>query len=386
VVQDLYEPGSTFKIVTASAALEEGVVEPSDRIDVSAGLIRFGSRVINDDRRNGVLSFEDVIVKSSNVGAIKVGLRLGPERLSAYVRQFGFGRSLSPDFRGENPGIVWDASKLNDSALASVSMGYQVGVTPLQMAAAVSVVANGGSLIEPRVVRAVVRDGERVQVPHKVLGRVISANTAAELTGIMEAVVDRGTAQRAQVPGFTVAGKTGTASKVVDGRYSRSDYNVSFAGFVPSRKPMFTITVVIDTPRATAAYGGVVAAPIFQRIADAALRHYGVPPTVNPPPAILADRNNEVRELPATTVAGSRNVIVDAVSTRNATVVPDLTGLGARDALRALAALGIEAELRGNGVVVAQDPEPGSPVRRGVSGALWLARQMPTPEPEDDRP
>jgi cell division protein FtsI (penicillin-binding protein 3) len=133
-VTDLYEPGSTFKLVTASAAIEEGVMSPSDPVDVSQGFIRFRGRQIDDDHRYGVLSFADVIVKSSNVGAIKVGLKLGAHRLDEYVRRFGFGRvSSSPDFPGESPGIVWNPNRLNDSALASVSMGYQVGVTPLQM-------------------------------------------------------------------------------------------------------------------------------------------------------------------------------------------------------------------------------------------------------------
>ena len=146
-VQDYYEPGSTFKIVTASAAFEEKAVTPDTIIDASAGNIRFGSRVINDDHNYGVLSFADVIVKSSNVGAIKVALRLGPQKIGDYVKRFGFGRPTSPDFRGESPGMVWDPDSLNDSALASVAMGYQVGVTPLQMATAVSAVANGGQLV-----------------------------------------------------------------------------------------------------------------------------------------------------------------------------------------------------------------------------------------------
>src|SRR4029453_16121673 len=128
------------------------------QIDVSAGMIRFGSRQIDDMHRYGVLSFSDVIVKSSNVGAIKIGLRLGPERLGRYINRFGFGQTLLPDFKGENPGIVWNPAKLDASALASVSMGYQVGVTPVQMATAVSSIANGGTLYEPRVVRATITD------------------------------------------------------------------------------------------------------------------------------------------------------------------------------------------------------------------------------------
>src|SRR5262249_54242043 len=140
-IQDLYEPGSTFKIVTASAALQEKLMTPDSPVETSPGKIRFGSRVIDEDKGHnyGLLTFADVIVKSSNVGAIKIGLKVGPDRMTEYVRRFGFGRSASPDFRGESPGIVWAASKLSDSALASVSMGYQIGVTPLQVAAAYSV-------------------------------------------------------------------------------------------------------------------------------------------------------------------------------------------------------------------------------------------------------
>jgi cell division protein FtsI (penicillin-binding protein 3) len=386
-IQDLYEPGSTFKIVTASAALEERVVRPRDQIDVSTGFIRFGSRVISDTPRHRVpLSFEDVIVQSSNVGAIKVGLRLGPQRLGAYVNRFGFGRPSSPDFRGENPGIVWNPSQLTESALASVSIGYQVGVTPLQMAAAVSSVANGGKLIEPRLVRAVIRDGKRAPVPHKVLRRTISPETAAQLTSMMEAVVERGTAKRAQIRGYTIAGKTGTAAKVVNGRYSRSDYNVSFVGFVPSRAPLFTIIIVIDSPRTVSAYGGVIAAPVFQRIADRALRHHGVPPSIHAAPPLLVTRQREAdgpapldsrslaRGRPATGPARLPLVTLASASDDSALLVPDLQGLSARDALRLLARLGLSGSLHGTGIVVAQRPEPGTPVERGTSAALWLAR------------
>jgi cell division protein FtsI/penicillin-binding protein 2 len=249
-VQDIYEPGSTFKVVTASAALEERVVTVDDVIDVSGGQIRFGSRVIDDTHDYGSLSFTDVMVKSSNVGAIKVGLSLGAERLGLYVRRFGFGRALSPDFPGETTGIVWDPAKLDSSALASMAMGYQIGVTPLQMVAAVSSVANGGDLIQPRVVRALIRDGKRFDVTPTVLGRTITKDTAATVTGIMEQIVERGTATYAQIDGYTIAGKTGTASKLVNGRYSTSDYYASFVGFLPSRKPVATIIVVLDSPRA----------------------------------------------------------------------------------------------------------------------------------------
>jgi cell division protein FtsI (penicillin-binding protein 3) len=393
-VQDLYEPGSTFKVVTASAAFEEKVIRPDDQIDVSAGNIRFGARVIDDEHNYGVLSFSDVLVRSSNVGAIKVGLMLGPERLGFYMRRFGFGRRTSPDFPGESAGIMWDPDRLTDSALASVSMGYQVGVTPLQMAAAVSSIANGGEMFEPRIVRAVIADGIRTPVPHKVVRRTVSAGTAATLTGIMEEVVSRGTGTQAQVPGFTTAGKTGTAQKVVDGRYSHSEYNASFVGFIPSRDPAFVIVVVVDSPHGpNAYYGGTVAAPIFQRIADAALRHKGIPPSVNPAPPVLVARRDEPREQ---ATSGSldfargrlldvarggpaeRPAIVTLAGAADGTgaLFPDLRGLGARDALRILARLGLTARVVGAGVVVEQEPEAGSPIRRGSGATLRLDRDL----------
>ena len=220
-IQDTYEPGSTFKVVTASAAIEEGLIRTTDLIDCNPGYISFGPRKIYDTHHYGLLPFIEVIAKSSNVGAIKVGQRLGADRLGVYINRFGFGQVLGSDFRGASSGIVWNPARLDPSALASVSMGYQVGVTPLQMAIAISVVANGGELLVPHVVRAFIQNGHREEVPRKVVRRAISADTAATLTEIMEAVVERGTAKKlADVEGFTVAGKTGTASKLVNGRYS----------------------------------------------------------------------------------------------------------------------------------------------------------------------
>ena len=380
-IQDLYEPGSTFKIVTASAALEQKLLKPTDMVDTNPGVIRFGSRVVDEDKHHnyGVLSFTDVIVRSSNVGAIKIGLRVGSERLGLYARRFGFGHPTSPDFPSESPGILWDPVKQSESALASMAMGYQVGVTPLQMASAVSSVANGGELVQPRVVRAVIRDGARRPVPRKVLGRAIDAATAADVTAIMEAVVERGTGRSAQIDGYTVAGKTGTAQKVVNGRYSNTDYNVSFVGFVPSRKPVFTIVVVVDSPHKVPPYGATVAAPIFKRIATAAMRQYGVPPSINPAPALLVARREAegTHEQPTSTAGITPNIVtVDGGAHAAEGFVPDLRGLSARDALRTLSRLGMSARLNGTGIVVRQLPEAGAPIDRDTSSTLWLERQL----------
>ena len=376
-IQDLYEPGSTFKVVTASAALEEHVMDPDDPIDCAPGHISFGSRVINDVHPYGVLSFTDVIVKSSNVGAIKVGSRLGPERLGRYVSRFGFGQPIGPDFRGESPGIVWNPARLDPSALASVSMGYQVGVTPLQMAAAVSSVANGGSLVEPRVVRAFIKDGRRVPVTRKVLRQTVSSATAAELTTIMEAVVERGTAKAAQIDGYTIAGKTGTAAKLTNGRYSQSDYNASFVGFVPSRKPSVTIIVVIDSPHGAGYYGGTVAAPVFRRIAEGTLRHLGVPPTINPATPVLAARHDEPAAPVVQQPINDAERVAPAAPAVQPGVMPDLRGQGAREALRVLMRIGATARVVGRGFVVEQLPAAGEPLGIGEMSVLTLGRQAP---------
>jgi cell division protein FtsI (penicillin-binding protein 3) len=382
-VQDVYEPGSTFKLVTASAALEEKVMRPTDMIDTGGGSITIGSRKPIHEAQGhnyGTLSFTDVIVKSSNIGAIKIGLRVGTERLSRYVARFGFGTRLSPDFPGENAGLVGQPAKWSDSTLASVSMGYEIGVTPLQMASAASTVANGGELVQPRIVRAVIdADGRRL-VPRKVLRQVTSPETAAEMTAIMEEVVTQGTGKMALLEDFTVAGKTGTANKVQDGHYLKNDYNCSFVGFVPSRKPALTILVVIDTPRGpNPAFGGTVSAPIFRRIAEPALRYLGVAPNVNPAPPVLIARHDAGREI---TVAGPTAPLaimpVASPSWPGQVVLPELRGLGLREALRVLARLGITPRVSGEGVVIDQDPLPGTALESG--GACRLALGRPAAE------
>ena len=372
-IQDIYEPGSTFKIVTSAAALEEGIVTRDESFDVSAGVIRVGRSVVRDMHSYNVLSFDDLIIKSSNVGAIKVGLRLGPERLSRYVRRFGFGQSLSRDFPAESPGLVTSPTHLTDQGVASVSMGYQVAVTPLQMAAAANAVANGGELLEPQVVRAVIRNGIRVETPRRVIRRAISPETAAELTNIMEAVVERGTARAAKIPGYDVAGKTGTAEKLIDGHYSNVDHNASFVGFVPSRQPVLTILVMIDTPRGDVYTGGAVAAPVFQRIADAALRHLAVPHTVNPTtPFLVAPRL--AGPLAQTRIQPPAVLVPGAEVTEGHGLMPDLRGMSAREAVGALGSLGLVTRMEGVGFVNEHVPGPGAAVDRGMTATIWLER------------
>src|SRR3954447_7236607 len=370
-VQDLYEPGSTFKVVTASAAIEEKLMPIDAIIDVSGGQIRVDkSRIVHDTHNYGALSFTDVIVKSSNVGAIKIGFKLGKERLSEYVNRYGFGHPVSPDFPSESPGIVWRSDKWTDSALASVSMGYQIGVTPLQMLAAVSARPNGGKYVEPRVVRAVYKDNRRYAVQPKVVRETISADTAATMTSIMEGVVERGTAKAAQIPGYTIAGKTGTAAKLVNGHYSSSDWNASFVGFLPSRDPAVAIIVVTDSPHTKGHTGGVVSAPVFKRIAEATLQYLGIGPTINPPSPVMVARQDDDGTDPESAVP-----VVSLVVDGPPGTVPDLRGLSARDALHRLVNVGMTARVTGDGFVVAQAPAAGAPIDGEAVCRLVLERR-----------
>ncbi len=392
-VQDLYEPGSTFKVVTVSAALEDKLMTPDTLIDTNPGRIQVApGRIVteNENHNYQVIPLSQVIVRSSNIGAIKIGWKVGAERMSRYVGLYGFGHPVSRDFPGESPGIVWRPEKLNDGGLASVSMGYQVGVTPLQIVAAVSSVANGGEYMEPRVIRAVYRDNRRFVVPPHDERRIVSRDTAAAMTAIMEGVVseEHGTAPKAQISGFTVAGKTGTAAKLVNGHYSHSEYNASFVGFVPSRDPAVAIVVVIDSPHGPNRYfGGTVSAPIFKRIAESTLRYLGVGQTINPIPPVLVARHEDDSAGPPNLADGPSAVDAPAVSlvSDGPGTMPDLRGLSAREALHKMLRLGLTARIDGNGFVVSQEPAAGTPLDYVSAGRVTLSR-LPGGRQDQARP
>jgi cell division protein FtsI (penicillin-binding protein 3) len=281
-VTDLYEPGSTFKIVTAAAALEEGVVKPSDIIDCGDGEIEVCGRVIHDaHKEGGHKTFAEVIQKSSNVGTIKVAMKLGQARLYKYATAFGFGRKTGVDLPGEVSGKLRELKYWSGMSLASVSIGQEVNVTPLQMLTALNCIANGGSYVRPYIVSRIASDGgEPIDRPERAAPRqVISKSTAAKLAAILSNVVeDGGTAVEARIRGWQVAGKTGTAQKFDPGlrRYSREKYIGSFVGFAPADEPRISAIVVVNEPRGQY-YGGLVAAPAFKNIVEKTLTHMRVP-------------------------------------------------------------------------------------------------------------
>ena len=277
---DTYEPGSTMKLMVAAAALEERVMMPGSMLFGENGRMTIANTTIHDHEKLGWMTFAQMIQKSSNIGAAKTGMLLGDQRLYRYLQAFGFGQRTDIDLPGEVAGLLKSPREWHRRSLASISMGQEVGVTPLQMITAVSAIANDGVLMKPYVV-AGVRD-QKGQVVKEILPQVrrrtVSPATARMLTGIMEGVVTSGTGTKAAIPGFRVAGKTGTAQKVDPrtGTYSSALSIGSFVGFVPADAPRLAIIVVIDEPQGEA-WGGVVAAPVFRRVGEQVLTYMGVP-------------------------------------------------------------------------------------------------------------
>jgi cell division protein FtsI (penicillin-binding protein 3) len=377
-VADAYEPGSIFKIFTAAAALQEGVVDPDETIDCGGGFIEIAGTRIDDHRVFDRLTFRDVIAKSSDIGVIRVAQRLGRESFNRYMRAFGFGTATGVELPGESSGLLRPPSRWSALSLASLSFGQEVGVTALQITAAVGAVANGGYLMKPFVVRALEDAAGRVVKSYKPVAvrRVLEPRTVEVLTDLLKGVVRNGTGEKAAVPGYTVAGKTGTAQKIDgSGRYSMADHIASFVGFVPASRPALVILVSLDTPRGALNHGGDVAAPVFARVAEDALRHLAVP-SEDPERVLRATAHRVLSTTPAAYRPAAPGA---AAAEADPTVMPDLTGRPAREAAIAAARRGLAVELRGSGRVVAQVPEPGTRLEPGMVCLLRLSRNPVTP-------
>src|SRR6266705_1442100 len=279
-LQSIYEPGSTFKIVAYSAAIEKGLVKPDDKIDWQMGQITVAGRLIHDGHPYGVLTVADALAKSSNVGAIKLGLLVGNESMYEYMKRLGFGSRTGIDLAGESPGLLRTVNHWQPSSIGSLAMGQEVGVTPLQMATAYSALANGGLLVKPHLVREVrTPDGAVVFQAKTESRRALKPETAAAMRGMFEGVTLHGTARKAQLNGYTAAGKTGTAQKIdpKTRTYSATKFVGSFVGFAPVNNPAVVIIVVIDEPLGSY-HGGDVAAPVFREIAEQILPDLAVTP------------------------------------------------------------------------------------------------------------
>ena len=291
-----FEPGSVFKIVTAAACLEEKVVSFEDVIFCEQGSWYVRGHTLHDHRPHGDMSFREVIEKSSNIGTVKTAMLLGEESLYKRIKLFGFGEKTEINLPGEISGLVRPLSGWSKYSITAIPIGHEVGATPIQLACAVSVIANGGILVKPRIISKIVDSDNHIimEFTPTVKRRVISEETADKVTELMEGVILRGTGKRARIPDYRAGGKTGTASKTEpSGRYSKSKYVASFIGFAPVDDPVVAVCVMVDEPHPQY-FGGTVAGPVFKEIVNATLRYLQIPPGSDKPDKeiILAAKRN----------------------------------------------------------------------------------------------
>lgn len=288
---DMVEPGSTFKIVVASGALNEGTVKESTGIFCENGAFAYGGRILRDHHGYGTMNVHDILVKSSNIGSAKMAMMMGDTKFYEYVRRFGFGDRTGIELPGEIPGLVHPPHRWDKLTITRMPMGHSIAVTPLQITMSMSVIANGGHLMAPQIVRSIEDSDGRVveERPARIVRDVVPAKTAAFVSEALSGVVgEGGTAQLAKVAGFTVAGKTGTAQKVSPhGGYAAGKYVVSFVGYMPQENPRFVCLVLVDDAKIASNlnYGGLVAAPIFSRIGERAARYLDLVPVLRAEPA-----------------------------------------------------------------------------------------------------
>ncbi len=409
----VYEPGSTFKLITLSAAIESHLTRPSELIDCQMGSITLSRHVIHDHKRFGALTVADVLAHSSDVGSIKLGLRLGDERFYRYIRSFGFGSKTGVGLQGEEHGLIQPPSTWSGISIGEISIGQEIGVTALQLTNAYAAIANGGVLLKPRMVREVF-SGNVHEIPPSDAGRrVVSPETAAIMRQMLAGVVEHGTGAGSRLDGYTSGGKTGTAQKIdANGHYSHSQYVASFVGMAPAEHPAVVILVAIDTPVGQI-YGAEVAGPAFKSIAQQTLGYLKVPHDTQTqmvlasaagrpyPPRIegakglsspmkslaeaQAARNDEADDAPprielaSDALPGSAGSAAPApgalvVDEGARVAVPDLSHLAVRQAVERCQRAGLDPIIHGSGLEVQQAPPAGSRVAPGSPIALDFAR------------
>jgi cell division protein FtsI (penicillin-binding protein 3) len=394
----LYEPGSTFKLITLAAAFDQGITRPEEVFDCENGAVYVAGHRIRDHKPFGLLTVSNILAQSSDVGAIKIALRLGAPKFYDYIRAFGFGQLTGVDLPGESKGLLRRLESWSAVSIGSISMGQEVGVTPVQLISAVSAIANGGMLYKPHVV-AELRRGDKVLPAEGQLApadpkRVIRPETAATLRRLMEGVILDGTGTRAHLEGWTAAGKTGSAQKIdpATGRYSHTQLIASFTGFAPISNPAVTILVSLDSPVGEHE-GGQVAAPVFKRIAEQVLPYLDVPRDVpvgarllnasykkgqNDDEAALSDFTPadfsaqpdqppaEFTEASAKDGNGGALPVTVAVEESGDIAVPDFAGKTMREVTEACLRLGLDPILVGSGLAVNQKPAAEAKLRRGA--------------------
>ncbi|HEV2289425.1 MAG TPA: penicillin-binding transpeptidase domain-containing protein [Candidatus Acidoferrales bacterium] len=395
-VADAYEPGSIFKTILLSAAIEEGVARPSELVDCQMGSIVVAGRLIHDHKAYGLLSVEQILAFSSDVGSIKIALRLGAPKYYEYIRSFGFGQPTGIKLPGENRGLLRPLDDWTATSIGYTAIGQELSVTPVQMISAESAIANGGLLRSPQVIRKVVRGGEVMLQGQPDPRRVIDERTAATMREMMEQVILQGTGKGfAQPLGYTAAGKTGTAQKIdpATGRYAKRAYEDSFIGFAPLNNPVVTILVNLDSPE-NGQEGGPTAGPIFKEVAEQTLAYLNVPHDMPEPPALemaalrkkglmlpgqaLAAKrrasrqlDNPPRKMLGATVPESTTV---ALAEGQAVIVPKLVGQTVRGVTESCSHLGLMPILIGDGIATDQTPDAGTHVLPGTKVTVHFSQ------------
>jgi cell division protein FtsI/penicillin-binding protein 2 len=407
-ITDQFEPGSTFKAVVVSAALEERMSTPTTMYDACNGACDFGGFTIHDSHPHGMLTLADAVRFSSNIVAGKLGVRIGSRNMYEYATAYGFGALTGVEFPGETPGLLRHPARWSARSLPTIAMGHELSVTALQLALAYSALANGGTLMAPHLLLAeYANDGTAVyRAEPRPLRRVVSVETAATMRGFLQSVVDSGTATRAALAWAHVGGKTGTAQKFDVGlhTYRNGKYLASFVGFLPVEAPRLVCVVMVDEPQ-KGYYGGDVAAPVFKKIMEDLYRLRGGPLAPQPEQAryaalrpvnvvvpgvrmlplskaretlkdaglrarIEGDGSRVLAQVPPAGARAEKGAVVVLSTRPNATTLPNVVGLTMRAALERFAAVAVPTQVVGHGVVVRQDPPAGSPVTPGRSCML----------------
>jgi cell division protein FtsI/penicillin-binding protein 2 len=421
MITDLYEPGSTFKVVTAAASLQEKIEDRNSIIQTYGGEYNVDGIKLRDDHKSSSMTFQQVIEQSSNIGVSQVAVKLGPERFYKYARDFGFGISTGIDLPGEVKGILKRPVEYSPVSLRFNSIGYEVLVTALQMTNAYACVANDGVLMQPYIIkREMAPDGTLIrEYQPEIIRNVISNTTAKTLTELLIGVVERGTGTAAKIDGIKIAGKTGTSQKLVNGQYSKQNYNASFVGFFPADDPQIIVSVILDAPRSGSYYGGAVSAPIFKKIAERIItltgsHEYSHPELdgganistanynqqsdekkttdelnlinfeIGDAVRILKDKNVEYeiegpkknayvidQQVVNESDAGKKIKLVTnnqhetGKSIKESDIVmPDIKGMSIRKCINVISSLGFEFKINGTGKVLSQKPEPGAQLNK----------------------
>ncbi len=391
-ITDQFEPGSTYKIVAATAALDQNLVNPDDQFNCENGTFEFKNITISDHEPHDVLTFAEIIAQSSNIGIIKVASRIGQDQLYRYSREFGFGSSTNIELSAEADGILREVNDWSAISLAEVAMGHEVGISAIQLAMAYSAVANDGILLKPYLITDIKAINNKTLHSNSptVVRKVANKNVMDTLTNLLVQAVEKGTGTEAYIPGWQVAGKTGTAQKNINGSYSNSKFESSFAGFLPADNPQLLCVIVLDEPKYGYHWGGVGAAPVFKKVME---RIINIDDSIKPPTngffnpdeidPILVEKKLEVPEknIPNKPILLSSNVVVDnekiegTSTTENdgsKLVIPDVKGMSLKKAIRILQRSGLEIEFAGSGRVVWQTPNPGTQYQAGAICSIGL--------------